>query len=174
MASYAWFDSVLEWYTPPSDFATAPISAWDAGGTPRKGYVSTQDFHEGFREREFPIEELWALEKTLKVISIPLGSSVGAFHGGSGLTRIYHVREGWIDFFYRNIEQPQWNPLLEFTNGRKMGSNRSALSKTPFKRPQIRTSTPRLARYRKSGQNGKKGRGIGKKEMKLPLRSMSV
>ena len=22
--------------------------------------------------------------------------------------------EGWIDFFYRNIEQPEWEPLLEF------------------------------------------------------------
>jgi hypothetical protein len=31
-----------------------------------------------------------ALEKTLKAISIPLGSSVGAFDGGSGLIRIYH------------------------------------------------------------------------------------
>ena len=46
-----------------------------------------------------------ALEKTLEAISIPLGSSVGAFHGGSGLIRIYHGREGWIDFFYRNIER---------------------------------------------------------------------
>jgi hypothetical protein len=55
-----------------------------------------------------------ALEKTLKAISIPLSSSVGAFDGGSGLIRIYHGREGWIDFFYRNIEQPQWDPLLAF------------------------------------------------------------
>ncbi|MET0224149.1 MAG: hypothetical protein ABW346_07210 [Terrimicrobium sp.] len=61
-----------------------------------------------------PDYELEALEKTLKAISIPLGSSVGAFHGGSGLIRIYHGREGWIDFFYRNIEQPQWDPLLAF------------------------------------------------------------
>jgi hypothetical protein len=51
---------------------------------------------------------LEALEK------ISLRSSVGAFDGGSGLIRIYHGREGWIDFFYRNIEQPQWDPLLAF------------------------------------------------------------
>ena len=37
-----------------------------------------------------PLEELEALEKTLKAISIPLGSSVGAFDGGSGLIRVYH------------------------------------------------------------------------------------
>ena len=58
-----------------------------------------------------------ALEKTLKAISIPLGSSVGALHGGSGLIRVYHGCEGWIDFFYRNIEQPQWDPLLAFIHG---------------------------------------------------------
>ena len=26
----------------------------------------------------------------------------------------FTMHEGWIDFFYRNIEQPQWNPLLAF------------------------------------------------------------
>jgi hypothetical protein len=57
---------------------------------------------------------LEALEKTLEAISIPLGSSVGAFDGGSGLIRVYHGREGWIDFFYSNIEQPQWNPPWAF------------------------------------------------------------
>jgi hypothetical protein len=57
---------------------------------------------------------LEALEKILKAISIPLGSSIGASHGGSGLIRIYHGREGWIDFFYRNIQQPQWDPLFRF------------------------------------------------------------
>ena len=31
----------------------------------------------------------------------PLGSSVGAFVGGSGLIRIYHGCQGWIDSFYR-------------------------------------------------------------------------
>ena len=80
----------------------------------RCGYLAIQDFHGEFRECGFPLEELEALEKTLKAISIPLGSSVGAFDGGSGLIRIYHGREGWIDFFYRNIEQPQWNPLWAF------------------------------------------------------------
>jgi hypothetical protein len=54
------------------------------------------------------------LQKTLKAISIPLGSNVAGFDGGSGLIRIYHGREGWIDFFYSNIEQSQWNPLLTF------------------------------------------------------------
>jgi hypothetical protein len=49
-----------------------------------------------------------APEKTLKAISIPLGSSVGAFDGGSGLIRIYHGGQGWIDFFFRDTEQPQW------------------------------------------------------------------
>ena len=80
----------------------------------RCGYVATQDFHGEFRECEFPLEELEALEKTLKAISIPLGSSVCALDGVSGLIRIYHGHEGWIDFFYRNIEQPQWDPLLAF------------------------------------------------------------
>jgi hypothetical protein len=46
-------------------------------------------------------------------ISIPLGSSLGAFDGFEGLIRVYHVG-GWLDFFWRNIEQPRWEPLLEF------------------------------------------------------------
>ena len=46
--------------------------------------------------------------------SIPLGSSLGAFDGAEGLIRVYHVGQGWIDFFFRNTEQPQWEPLLEF------------------------------------------------------------
>ena len=96
---------------PRATSATAPTSAWHAGGTP---IVATQDFHGEFRECEFTLEELEALEKTLKAISIPLGSSVCALDGGSGLIRVYHGHEGWIDFFYRNIEQPQWDPLLAF------------------------------------------------------------
>ena len=113
LAPHAWFEPVLEWYTPPDDFSHGTYfglaRTGDAGG--RCGYLATQDFHGEFRECEFPLKEL---EKTLKAISIPLGSSVGALHGGSGLMRIYHGREGWIDFFYRNIEQPQWNPLFAF------------------------------------------------------------
>jgi hypothetical protein len=31
-----------------------------------------------------------------------------------GVCRRRTAREGWIDFFYRNIEQPQWNPLWAF------------------------------------------------------------
>ena len=116
MTPDGWFEPVLEWYTPPSDFSRGTYfglaRTGDAGG--RCGYLATQDFHGEFRECEFPLKELEALEKTLKAISISLGSSVGALHGGSGLIRIYHGREGWIDFFYRNIEQPQWDPLLAF------------------------------------------------------------
>jgi hypothetical protein len=48
--------------------ATAPTSAWRAWGHAgdRCGYLATQDFHGEFRECEFPLEELEALEKTLK------------------------------------------------------------------------------------------------------------
>jgi hypothetical protein len=116
LAPYAWFDPVLEWYTPPSDFSHGTyfgLARW-GDADERCGYVATQDFHGEFREREFPLEEPEALEKSLKAISIPLGSSVCALDGGSGLIRIYHGHEGWIDFFYRNIEQPQWDPLLAF------------------------------------------------------------
>jgi hypothetical protein len=116
LASHAWFDPVLEWCTAPSDFSHGTYFGLGAHWGPgdRCGYLATQDFHGELREREFPLEKLEALEKALKAISIPLGSSVGAFHGGSGPIRIYHGREGWIDFFYRNIEQPQWDPLLAF------------------------------------------------------------
>ena len=50
--------------------------------------VATQDFRGEFRECEFPLEELEALEKILKAVPIPLGSSVGPFDGGSGLIPI--------------------------------------------------------------------------------------
>jgi hypothetical protein len=116
LAPPSWFDPVLEWYTPPSDFSHGTyfgLARW-GNARDRCGYLATQDFHGEFRECEFPLEELEALEKTLKAISIPLGLSVGAFDGGSGLIRVYHGREGWIDFFYSNIEQPQWNPLWAF------------------------------------------------------------
>ena len=116
LAPYACFDPVLEWYTPPSDFSHGTyfgLARW-GDADERCGYVAIQDFHGEFRECEFPLEELEALEKTLKAISIPLGSSVCALDGVSGLIRIYHGHEGWIDFFYRNIEQPQWDPLLAF------------------------------------------------------------
>jgi hypothetical protein len=48
---------------------------------------------------------LEALEKTLKAISISLGSSLGAFDGAERLIRVYHAGQGWIDFFFRNTEQ---------------------------------------------------------------------
>ena len=116
LAPYAWFDPVLEWYTPPSDFSHGTyfgLARW-GDADKRCGYVATQDFRGGFRECEFALEELEALEGTLKAISIPPGSSVGAFDEGSGLIRIYHGHEGLIDFFYRDIEQPQWDPLFIF------------------------------------------------------------
>jgi hypothetical protein len=73
----------------------------------RCGYLATQDFHGEFRECEFPLEDLETPENTLKAISILLGSSVGAFDGGSGLIRIYHGREGWIeDRWAYNMEPP--------------------------------------------------------------------
>jgi hypothetical protein len=37
--------------------------------------------------------------------SIPRGASVAAFDGSDGLIRIYHPCEGWIDLFWRNIQQ---------------------------------------------------------------------
>jgi len=116
LAPYAWFDPVLEWYTPPSDFSHGTyfgLARWGHAGD-RCGYLATQDFHGEFRECEFPLEELETLEKTLKAISIPLGSSLGSFDGAEGLIRVYHGGQGWIDFFFRNTEQPQWEPLLEF------------------------------------------------------------
>ena len=66
----------------------APTSAWRAGGTLAidAATLPPKDFHGEFRECEFPPEELEALEKTLKAISIPLGSSLGAFDGGFGST----------------------------------------------------------------------------------------
>jgi hypothetical protein len=127
--------------------ATAPTSAWRARGTgDRCGYLATQDFHGEFRECEFPLEELEALEKTLKEILIPLGSSVGASHGGSGLIRIYHGREGWIDFFYRNVEQPQWDPLLAFiheTTERFLPSPSSEMEGNFFDAPPPEDRQPR-------------------------------
>ena len=116
LARHSWFDPVLEWYTPPSDFSHGTYFGLarrgDAGD--RCGYLATQDFHGEFRECEFPLEELEELEKTLKAISLPLRSSVGTPDRGSGLIRIYNGHEGWIDFFYRNIDQPQWDSLLAF------------------------------------------------------------
>jgi hypothetical protein len=68
--------------------------------------VATQNWKGEFRECEFPLEELEALEKTLKAISIPLGSSVFAFDGSPGLIRVYHGSgNNWIDLRYDSIEQ---------------------------------------------------------------------
>ena len=116
LAPYAWFDPVLEWYTPPNDFSHGTyfgLARW-GNADKRCGYVATQDFRGGFREREFPLEGLEALEKTLKAISIPPGSSGGAFDAGPGLIRIYRGHECWSDLFYPDIEQPQWDPLFVF------------------------------------------------------------
>ena len=68
LARHSWFDPVLEWCTPPSDFSHGTYFGLarrgDAGD--RCGYLATQDFHGEFRECEFPLEELEELEKTLK------------------------------------------------------------------------------------------------------------
>ena len=90
-------------------------SAWAAGIAKRAAAdIAIQEFHSGFRECEFAIEELWALQKRLDGISIQLGARVAAFDGFEGLIRVYHPCEGWVDFFWRNIQQPQWDPLLQF------------------------------------------------------------
>src|SRR5258705_11249994 len=100
---------------PRATSAMAPTSAWRAAGTraidaatlpPRTSTVNFENANSRSRS--------WRRLRRPNAISIPLGSSVGAFDGGSGLIRIYHGREGWIDFSYRNIEQPQWVPLLAF------------------------------------------------------------
>ena len=81
-----------------------------------------------------------ALEKTLKAISIPLSSSVGAFDGSEGLIRVYHT-DGWIDLFYRDIEQPQWDPLLAFiheTTERSCRPRRLRCRKTSWTIPRQR------------------------------------
>ena len=57
---------------------------------------------------------MWALKKTLRAISIPLGSSLAAIDGSDGLIRVYHSCGGWIDFFWSGVQQPEWKPLLEF------------------------------------------------------------
>ena len=47
LAPHAWFEPVLEWYTPPSEFSHGTYfglaRTGDAGG--RCGYLATQDFH---------------------------------------------------------------------------------------------------------------------------------
>jgi hypothetical protein len=66
LAPHGWFDPVLEWYTPPSDFSHGTYFGLarrrDAGE--RCGYLATQDFHGEFRECEFSHEEFETLEKT--------------------------------------------------------------------------------------------------------------
>ena len=79
-----------------------------------RGYIAHLERGGEFREREFPIEQLWALKKTLRAISIPLGSSLAAIDGSDGLIRVYHSCGGWIDFFWSGVQQPEWKPLLEF------------------------------------------------------------
>ena len=100
MAPHAWFEPVLEWYTPPSDLSHGTYFGLarrgDAGD--RCGYLAVQDFHGEFRECEFPLEELEELEKTLKVISLPLRSSLGTPDRGSGLIRIYTVTKAGSTF----------------------------------------------------------------------------
>ena len=52
LAPYAWFDPVLEWYTPPSDFSHGTyfgLARW-GDADERCGYVATRDFHGEYRE----------------------------------------------------------------------------------------------------------------------------
>ena len=51
LAPYAWFDPVLEWYTPPSDFSHGTYFGLARWGDVRErcGYVAIQDYGE-FRE----------------------------------------------------------------------------------------------------------------------------
>ncbi len=86
LAPHSWFDALLEWYTRPGDFSRGTyfgLARWGNAGS-AGGYLATQNWKGEFRECEFPLEELEALEKTLKAISISLGSSVFAFDGASG------------------------------------------------------------------------------------------
>ena len=86
LAPHSWFDALLEWYTRPGDFSRGTyfgLARWGNAGS-AGGYLATQNWKGEFRECEFPLEELEALEKTLKAISISLGSSVFAFDGTSG------------------------------------------------------------------------------------------
>ena len=117
LAPHSWFDPLLEWYTPAGDFSRGTyfsLARWRNAGS-AGGYVATQNWKGEFRECEFPLEELEALEKTLKAISISLGSCVFAFDGSPGLIRVYHGSgNNWIDLRYDSIEQPEWEPLLAF------------------------------------------------------------
>jgi hypothetical protein len=117
---HSWFSPVIEQCRPPGVRQLLPYSGyyfglgrWESRES-RCGYVAIYEFHTGFKEREFPIEELESLRKRLYAITIPLGARVAAFDGFEGLIRVYPPCEGWIDFFWRNIEQPQWEPLLAF------------------------------------------------------------
>ena len=121
LAPHSWFDPLLEWYTPAGDFSRGTyfsLARWRNAGS-AGGYVATQNWKGEFRECEFPLEELEALEKTLKAISIPLGSSVFAFDGSPGLIRVYHGSgNNWIDLRYDSIEQPEWEPVFALSSTR--------------------------------------------------------
>jgi hypothetical protein len=87
------------------------LGSWDSQER-RRGYITTLDSHEEFRECEFAIED-WALQKTLKAISIPLGSSVGASHGGSGLPQYRAAAMGSAFGFHpRNVRTIPAVPAL--------------------------------------------------------------
>ena len=95
LAPHAWFEPLIEWYTPPSDFSHGTYFGLARLGeaSDRCGYLAVQDFHGNFQECEFPLEELEALEKTLKSISIEQRSGVGIFDRDSGLIRVYQGPE---------------------------------------------------------------------------------
>ncbi|MGB9274324.1 MAG: hypothetical protein WCC08_03715 [Terrimicrobiaceae bacterium] len=78
------------------------LGSWDSQER-RREYIATLDSHEGFRECEFAIEGVVGVAEDLKAISIPLGSSVGASHGGSGLPQ------------YRAAAMAHWPPQTSAT-----------------------------------------------------------
>ena len=116
LAPHAWFEPLIEWYTPRSDFSHGTYFGLARLGeaNDRCGYLAVQDFHGNFQECEFPLEELEALEKTLKSISIEQRSGVGIFDRDSGLIRVYQGPECWIDFCCRSGAEPEWEPFLAF------------------------------------------------------------
>src|SRR5882724_6819777 len=83
LAPHAWFDPLLEWYTPPSDFSHGTyfgLARWGHAGD-RRGYLATQDFHGEFRECEFPLEELEALTARQGVVEDTLVEEHQGIHG---------------------------------------------------------------------------------------------
>ena len=112
------FDPVLEFhsegYQPRGRHEYLVLASWGDKGYIAKAKVSPYEETEVFQECRIPLPELEALKRHLAGIAIPLGHSLSAFDGGSGMIRIYHPQAGLIDFVFQNTEQPEWQPLLDF------------------------------------------------------------